>query len=186
MAINHRWACVLLLTSVSAFAAPKWEMIPAESSLTFTGTMNDAPTSGSFKSFDGQIEFDKDKLDHNHVHIKVMMGSVSTSYADIAETLKMPEWLDVKLFPEAHFDATHFTKKADNQYQATGTIKIRDKSVPVTLNFSTETLGKNKMRVKGSTSVRRLVFGIGQGEWASTSEVKDDVQVNFVLTASTK
>ncbi|EKD71652.1 MAG: hypothetical protein ACD_46C00135G0005, partial [uncultured bacterium] len=31
-----------------------------------------------------------------------------------------------------------------------------------------------------------LVFGIGQGEWESTDEVKNEVTVNFILTATLK
>lgn len=63
---------------------------------------------------------------------------------------------------------------------------IRDKSVPVTLTFSAEELALNKQQVIGSTVIKRSTFGVGQGEWASTDEVKDEVTVKFKVVAVRK
>ena len=89
----------------------------------------------------------------------------------------------MKLFPEAIFESESFKKTGNNQYQVDGKLTIRDKTVPVVLTFSTEELTKTKGRVKGSTTVKRMMFGVGQGEWSDTNAVKDDVQVNFTMTA---
>jgi hypothetical protein len=35
--------------------------------------------------------------------------------------------------------------------------------------------------MKGSASLRRLAFGLGQGEWASTEWVGDEVDIRFEL-----
>jgi polyisoprenoid-binding protein YceI len=55
------------------------------------------------------------------------------------------------------------------------------------VNFAEEETSSNdKVKVKGSLIIKRTVFGVGQGEWASTKEVKDDVVVDFVVTAVKK
>lgn len=36
---------------IQASDLPQWEIIPAESEISFTATQNDAPFSGSFKKF---------------------------------------------------------------------------------------------------------------------------------------
>jgi polyisoprenoid-binding protein YceI len=37
--------------------------------------------------------------------------------------------------------------------------------------------------VKGKTTIKRSLFGVGQGDWSKTDAVKDDVLVEFVLAA---
>lgn len=177
----------LLLAPVIAKASvPEWKIIPSESSITFTGIQNDAPASGKFKKFSGEIRLDPNQLNASKVRIVIDMNSVSTSFSDFTSTLITSDWFNVTLFPQAVFESTHFTKLGENKYQANGTLTIRDKTIPVTLTFVAEELSKTKGRVKGSTTLKRTVFGVGQGEWADTEAVKDDVQVNFTITAASK
>ena|SRR3990167_305043 len=174
---------VLLMPAMAIATVPKWQVIPSESSITFTGIQNDAPASGKFKKFNGEISFDPAQLNASKVRIIIDMNSVSTSYSDFTSTLLTSDWFNVKSFPQAIFEATDFTKISENTYQANGMLTIRDKTAPVTLTFSTEELSKTKGRVKGSITVKRMMFGVGQGEWSDTNAVKDDVQVSFTMTA---
>jgi polyisoprenoid-binding protein YceI len=177
----------IFMISTMAFAAvPEWQMIPGESSITFTGTQNGAPATGSFKKFTGEIKLDPNQLNDSKVRMVIDMNSVTTTYSDLTSTLLTPDWFSVKVFPQAVFETTHITKVGDNKYKADGTLTIRDKTVPVTLAFTSEDAGKDKERVKGTTTLKRTAFGIGQGEWADTDTVKDDVTVNFVITAVKK
>jgi len=95
------------------------------------------------------------------------------------------DWFNAKVFPKAEFKSKQIEKTGDNQYNAKGTLTIRDKSVPVTLNFSAE-YNESKGSVVGSTVIKRSDFGVGQGEWAGTDEIKDDVTVSFKVAAIKK
>lgn len=186
---SQTWVITLLLLLVPIIAkaaVPQWQIIPNESSITFKGTQNNAPVSGKFNKFTGEIAFDPNQLSASKVRIVVDMNSVSTSYSDFTSALLTSDWFHVKLFPEAIFEANYFTKIGENKYEADGNMTIRDKTVPVKLTFTGEALSKTKGRVKGSIILKRLVFGIGQGEWESTDEVKNEVTVNFILTATLK
>ncbi len=181
---------LLILCLVSIFPmiahATAWEIIPKDSSIIFTATQNNSPVAGQFKSFSGDIDFDPAALNASHVQITVDMTSVSTSYKDIETTLKTPEWFNTKLFPKAIFKAAQFTKTGDNTYQANGTLTIRDKTVPILLNFKLDEYAQTKAHASGSTQLKRTAFGVGTGEWAKTDEVKDDVRVDFVLAVEKK
>ncbi|WP_269570334.1 YceI family protein [Legionella tunisiensis] len=93
---------------------------------------------------------------------------------------------NVQMFPKAEFKATEFNKTGDKTYQAIGTLTIRDKSAPVTLTFTAEETSPGMALVQGSTTLKRSTFGVGQGDWASTDEIKDDVKVDFKLVAKKK
>lgn len=174
---------IFLVPLISYAIAPSWKIVSTESSITFTGIQNDAPASGSFKKFTGIINFDPNQLNDSKVKIEIDMNSVSTSYSDFTSTLITDDWFNVKLFPTAVFETSHFVKIGNDKYQANGSLTIRDKSVPVTLLFEAKELSKTKVLVEGNTTLRRTQFGVGQGEWADTEAVKDDVQVSFKITA---
>lgn len=186
------WTKILLMgmlfcLSLTANAAvSQWQIVPNESELTFTATQNGSPVTGKFKQFTGEIYFDPNDLAGSQVKIIVNTGSITTSYAEVADTLVTSDWFNAKLFPQAVFTANRFTKLADKTYQADGTLTIRNKTAPVKVTFTQEDYTATHARMKGSATLKRSVFGVGQGEWASTNEVKDDVQVNFVLSAVKK
>ena len=167
-------------------AAQSWLIVPDESSIGFTGTQNGAPVKGSFKTFTGDIQFDPKQLAVSSVRIEVNMTSIATPYSDLTSTLVTPDWFNTNVFPKAIFTAKEFAQIGEHQFQAKGELTIRDKKVPVMVVFNLDELPNNKDRVVGMFTVKRTDFGVGQGEWSSTSEVKDEVDVDFVITALKK
>lgn len=185
---SKQWMVMTLLSlpMLANAAAPSWQIIPNESTLIFTGTQNGSPAVGGFKKFTGTINFDPKQLSTSNVHIVVDMNSLTSSYSDLTSTLATGDWFNIKMFPEAIFDASNFKELGNNKYQAVGTLSIRDKKAPVTLIFNFKELSQTKADVQGSTSIKRTQFGVGQGEWADTSTVKDDVGINFHIIADKK
>ncbi len=177
---------LLSLTLVANAAATAWEIIPSESNIGFTGTQNGAPVKGSFKTFTGDIQFDPKQLASSSVRIEVNMASLATPYSDLTDTLITSDWFNVSAFPKAIFTAKEFAQIGEHQFQAKGELSIRDKKVPVMVVFNLEPLANDKDRVVGMFTVKRTDFGVGAGEWSSTKEVKDDVDIDFVITASKK
>lgn len=178
---------ILVFVSLMATAGvPAWNIVPNESSINFTATQNNSPVSGTFKAFTGDIHFDPAQLNASNVTITVDLASVTTSYAEVADTLKMADWFDVKNHPQAVFKASKFSKVSDNNYKADGTLTIRDKTLPITLTFIVDQFTPSNLHLKGSAVLKRTDFGVGQGDWAKTDAVKDEVQVNFILSAMKK
>lgn len=177
---------LILLPVVSIAAVPSWKIIPNESSLSFTAVQNGAPVTGKFTNFTGNIDFDLNQLGESNVKIIIDVGSISDAYNQLSDTLKAPEWFDVKLFPQAIFQSTGFVKTGDKTFQVSGNLTIRDKTLPVTLTLTQEEYSQTKARMKGTTTIKRTAFGVGQGEWADTKTVKDDVQVDFIITGVKK
>lgn len=179
-------ALIAAVFPMATYAITEWEIVPKESSLTFTGIQNNAPVSGSFKNFKGTIAFDPEKLSESKVNVLVDTRSINTPYEELTSTLQTSDWFNVKSYPDASFTATRFIKISNDTFEADGMLKIRDKTQPISITFTSENLSNDKVRVKGSTDLKRTAFGVGQGEWADTKEIKDDVKVEFILTAIKK
>ena len=174
---------LLLLPGMALALVTSWKIVPERSKIIFIARQNGAPVTGKFTSFNGKIHFNPDKLSESKARIIVDMNSISTTYQDLTDTLKAADWFDMKLFPDAVFNSSTFSKVGDNQYQAKGTLTIRDQTVPLTLMFTFKQPTADTAQVVGSTLLKRNAFGVGQGEWASTIEVQDDVKVNFTVHA---
>jgi len=184
-----KWIASLVIICapiMSLASIPTWQIIPTNSSLTFTATQNGAPVTGTFKTFSGEINFDPNQLSASKVKIIIDVASVSDAYNQLADTLKTSDWFNVKTFPQAIFQSTEFSKTKDGSYESKGTLAIRDKTLPVMLTFTLEEYSQTHARIKGSTMIKRTAFGVGQGEWADTKAVKDDVQINFTIVAVKK
>jgi polyisoprenoid-binding protein YceI len=179
--------CLLIMTPLLAQAAmQQWVIVPSDSQLTFTATQNNSPVSGEFKSFGGEIKVDPEDLSSAKIVIDVNIDSLSTSYTELKKILLSADWFDSKKFPKALYQSTQLKKTGKETYEAIGTLMMRDKQAPVVLNFTVQSPSSNKKLVIGKTHIRRSVFNVGQGEWASTSEIKDEVNIQFKLVAVAK
>lgn len=176
------FVCTPLLANAQSI--PAWKILPNESKVSFTGTQNGAPLTGEFKKYTGEIKFDPNQLNASKANIIVEMNSINTSFIDVTNTLKSAEWFDVKKFPQASFNSKKFTQLNPNNFKVDGDLTIRDKTFPVSLIFTSEEISNTKIKIKGNFSLKRSQFGVGQGEWAATDVVKDEVQINFLITAA--
>lgn len=186
--IHHGMIVLLfLLMPLGAEATPpEWQIDSSQSHLSFTATQNGAPVKGLFKTFTGEIFVDPANYKTSSIHIVIDMNSISTDYSDVRDTLLTSDWFNVKVFPKAEFKSTNFNKTGNNTYQANGNLTIRDKSVPVILTFTAEQSTPDTGVVVGSTVLKRSAFGVGQGEWASTDQIQDEVKVDFKVVAKKK
>ena len=170
---------VLVCGSV-ALAATQWTLQPKESKLTFVGTQAGAEFQGVFERFTADLKFDPQDLAGSRFDVKIDMASVNTKDSERDDTLKTPDLFAVKQFPGSHYVADKFAAKGGNKFTATGKLTLRNvtRDVPIEFTFEKKNGGA---WLKGSAQLKRLDFGVGQGEWTDTSEVANEVKVNFTL-----
>jgi polyisoprenoid-binding protein YceI len=89
----------------------------------------------------------------------------------------------VPKFKQAHFIASQIVKTASG-YEAVGKLTIRDVTrdtrVPFAFRNASEA-GANVGYMTGKTTIRRLDFGVGHGDWKATDQVGNEVTVSFAL-----
>ena len=174
-------AATLLMFAAPTFAAT-WTVDPAQSKLGFSGTQTEQPFSGTFKTWTGSIDFDPTKPDAAHVLVTIDTGSATTADTQRDEALPQEDWFDVAKFPKATFEATGFTPRGPNAYEAKGKLTIRGIAKDVTLPFTLTTTGDMAHAV-GKANLIRTDFGVGQGDWASPQWVAFEVNVDIDLKA---
>ncbi|WP_291587334.1 YceI family protein [Comamonas sp. UBA7528] len=155
-------------------------LVPAQSSINFTAKQMGVPLQGQFKKFDAQVSFDTAKPETSKIHFTVETGSATMGSKETDSNLLGADWFNIAKFPKATFDSTAVKALGGGKYQVDGTLTIKGNaqkvSVPVVLTQSGATT-----IAAGTLPLKRLSFKIGDGDWADTSMVADEVTVQFKL-----
>jgi cytochrome b561 len=164
----------------SLAAAPiagTWTGGNASGSLEFHFRQAGAATGGSFGKFTVTLETTADGAP---ARLTVVVGtdSIGTKDKDRDTALRSTDLFDVKKFPQAIFAASLFRRTAEGRYEAQGKLTIRDVTREITLPFTLATaVGAPGPRISGELPIKRLDYGVGQGEWRSTEMVDDAVTI---------
>ncbi len=186
MKITSSIALLAVSTAALSFsnsALAQQKLIPAQSEISFVTKQMGVPLDGHFKKFDAQINFDTAKPDAAKIAFTVDSGSATLGAPESDAELPKAAWFNVAKFPQATFQSSSVKALGGGKYEVTGklTIKgnIKDIDVPVAL-----TQANGVTTATGQFALKRLAYKIGEGEWADTSMVADDVQVKFKLAIS--
>ena len=166
------------LSGLSASALAQQKLLPAQSELSFAAKQMGVPVSGHFKKFDANISFDAAKLATSKVTFTVDMGSATMGSAEADSALPTAPWFNVPKFPQATFTSSAFKALGGGQYELAGQLSIKGQAQPVRVPLSMTQSGAVTVAT-GVLPIKRLAFKIGDGDWADTSMVADDVQVKF-------
>lgn len=175
---------VLLLFTLPAQAQQK--LVPAQSEIGFVTRQMGVPVEGSFRRFDAQLALDPKQPSAAKISFTIDLGSASIGTAETETELRKPEWFDTKKFPRATFTSTAVKPIAAGQFEVAGTLSIKGKGRPVTVPVTLAAVAgvPTATVASGAFVLKRLDFTIGDGDWADTSVVANEVQVRFRLTLS--
>jgi polyisoprenoid-binding protein YceI len=173
-----RWAaaCALLI----AAPAMAQQVVPAQSEVGFVSKQMGVPVEGRFKQWTAKIAFDPKKAEAGSVAFTIQTGSASFGAPEIDGEVPKAEWFNAAKFPQASFASSAIKALGGGKFEVRGKLAIKgatqDVVVPVTV-----TQAGAASTASGSFVIKRLDFKIGEGEWADTSMVANDVTVKFKL-----
>lgn len=185
------WKILILTLVTSLFVIfpavaeiSNYKLIKEKSVLKFYAINNNAPVEGEFKDFFADIKFNPDKPEEGKITVEVQIASVFANYDEVVKNLISKDWLNSSEFPKALFTSEKISRmpNSDNYY-AEGKLKLRDKTMPVVLNFQLQFIDEKNAIAKGYVTLRRSEFGVGQGQWAKDDVVKNEVRVEFRVVA---
>ena len=186
--MKHISTLAIAALSAVAFIAPgsvfaQQKLVPAQSDISFVTKQMGVPLEGHFKKFDSQISFDPAKPDTAKIAFTIDTGSATLGAPESDAELPKASWFNVAKFPQAGFQSSAVKSLGAGKFQVNGKLTIKgnakDVEVPVAL-----TQANGITTAVGQFAIKRLTFKIGEGEWADTSMVADDVQVKFKLAIS--
>ena len=172
-------ASTLLLAALPAQA--QQQLVPAQSSVEFTAKQMGVPLQGHFKKFDAQVAFDPAKLAASRIRFTVDTGSATMGARETDAELPKAPWYNVPQIPQATFESSAIKALGGGKFDVAGKLTIKGTAVNVSVPVALVQSGATTTAT-GVLPLKRLAFKIGDGEWADTSMVADEVQVKFKLT----
>jgi polyisoprenoid-binding protein YceI len=112
-----------------------WNIDPVHSGINFSVRhMVVSKVRGRFTKYSGSLAIDDADLTRSTVAATIDAASIDTGTAQRDTHLRSPDFLDVERFPEIRFRSTRIHKLADDRYEVTGDLTIRDVTREVSLD----------------------------------------------------
>ncbi len=182
-------ACSAALAANSNSALPPlFKTDPVHSTLQFSFRQAGAIARGTFGRFTTEFRFDAGNLAASSLAVNVDIASLDTRDKERDGLLRGADLFLAARYPSANFRSTSLLRRRDGNYEALGKLTIRGVSRPVRLPLAiqvTRQAGLTTLTLRGAILVRRLDFGVGQGDWKSTEWVDNDVTIKFDVLLTT-
>jgi polyisoprenoid-binding protein YceI len=169
------------LAALGAQAVEYKTIVANKSDITFGYKQMGVNMDGHFKTFAAKMNVDPAKLAQAKVSFEVDLASFDTG-TEADQEVQGKSWFNTSAFPKATFNAHQIKALSPQQWEVSGTLTIKGKSVEVKFPLQVATQG-NTAVFKGTFAVRRADFGIGEGSWSKFDIVANEVQIRFQLTA---
>jgi cytochrome b561 len=176
-------ALICVPAAHAAAAGSAFGLVPAHSTLTYGFTQAGAENQGEFKSFAATFDPTAGRLE-----VVIDMRSFDTGDQQRNGILGGKDLFDVTQYPQSRFIASRIARTATG-YEATGSLTLRGVTRAVAVPFTWRTTmsqGHPVGYLTGQMTVRRLDFGVGQGQWQSTEWVGNDVTLHYSLELAPK
>jgi polyisoprenoid-binding protein YceI len=169
------------LLASSAFAAPL-KVDAAKSSVGVTFKQMGVAVDAKFNKLVAQVDYDAAKPENAKASVEIDVASFDLGDPDYSAEVRKKEWFHAIQFPKATFNSTKIRAIGPGKLEVVGKLTLKGKSTDLQFPLSVKKEGGAQV-FEGSVPIKRLVFGIGDGEWKDTSVVADEVAIKFRIVA---
>ena len=182
---------LLLITAAIAFTASAlaqaktWKIDPNHTAAQFSVRhLGISTVRGAFTKVSGTATYDPADPGKDSIEVTIDASSVDTRVEMRDNDLRSPNFFDVAKYPTLTFKSKRVEVAGAGKLKVTGDLTIRDVTRELRLPFTFRTAdeqGVASAYMNGKVTIRRLDFGVGQGDWRATDQVGDAVAVSFAL-----
>ena len=176
---------VALLGFSAASQAAEWVLEPG-SQVIFEYTYGTDPYEGRFNDVQANFDIDPARPTSCKFDVTINIEDIDVDSPEVLDYLLDYELFDVDTWPTATFSAKSCRLTGVNSFESDGTLTIRDETHPMSFPFelSIETCdGQVCFHMTSEVEILRLEYGVGQGYWANTAEVPNEVKIKVDVYA---
>jgi polyisoprenoid-binding protein YceI len=170
-----------LLVPLFGQAAPL-KIDAARSSVGAVFKQMNVPVEAKFKQFTAAIDYDAKHPESAKAQVNIATASLDIGDPEYNREVGKKEWFNTAQFPQANFVSSAIKPAANGTMAVTGKLTIKGKTADVAFPLTVHTEA-GKQVFEGQIPIRRLTFGIGEGEWSDTSMLANEVIIKFRVAA---
>lgn len=177
---------IALFTTGFAANAAEWALDPGLSQVIFEYSYGTDPYQGRFSNVQANFDIDPMSPTSCKFDVAINIEDIEVDSPEVLDYLLDYELFDVDTWPTATFTAEKCRLTGVNTFEADGTLTIRDQTNPMTFPFelNIDTCdGQVCFNLTSEVEILRLEYGVGQGYWANTAEVPNEVTVKVDVYA---
>ena len=178
----YRWLPLLAVLAFVASAAAAQGVVFEKSAIRFVTKQMGANVEGQFRKWKASVVFKPQALASSKAEFDIDLASIDFASEEFEAEVRGTVWFDTTKFPVAHFASTSIKDLGSGRYEMAGRLTIkgitRDVVVPVTVR--TDAAG-NRL-AEGRFTLKRLDYKLGEGLWADTDMVANEVVVAVRMT----
>lgn len=162
---------------------PVWNIDYQNSAIKFSADQAGAPFEGVWEKWQAIMQFDATQLNKSGFIVTIDTTQVNSKDQERDGYIVGEDFFDTNLFKTATFIAEQFEPQSSNEFTSQGRLSIKGLSKPVLFTF-TVVQTEGLVELIGSASLDRFAWNIGMGDWADTSWVGQQVEVNVKVVAT--
>lgn len=173
-------AAALPFVAMNVSAAEFSQLQADKSKVAFQYEQMGVKLDGHFKTFSADLSFDPASPERAKASLEVDLASVDTGSPDADTEVVTKPWFDVPSYPKARFVASSLKAAGGDNYEIAGKLSIKGTEKEVSFPASFKADGEQGV-FKGSLTIKRGDYSIGEGDWSSFDIVANDVVIDFEL-----
>jgi len=138
---------------------------------------------GRFRKWKANVVFLPNDLPKSKVEFDIDLASIDLASEDSEKEVQGRVWFDTARFPVGRFTSTSIKNLGGDKYNIAGQLSLKGITKDVVVPIALKKDATGNSLAEGNFTVKRLDYKIGEGLWADTDTVANEVivRVRMVL-----
>lgn len=172
--------CLAVALLVAPCSAAAQTVDPARSEIAFGFRQENVPGSGRFRKFAADVAFDAARPEALRAAVEVDVTSVDLGDPGWNSDIQGASWFSTRRFPKATFVASGAKALGGGRFEAPAKFTLKGVTRDVVATFTAKAEADGIL-LEGAVPLKRTEFGVGDGAWADTRVVANEVAVRFKM-----
>jgi len=165
-----------MLMAASGAASAQGVLID-KSEIRFVSRQMGVNVEGRFRKWKANVDFRPEDLARSQAGFEVDLASIDLASEESEAEVRRPAWFDTARFPVAKFASTGMKSLGGDRFEIAGTLSLKGIAKDVVVPMAMKGDAAGNRVAEGEFKVRRLEFKVGEGLWADTDTIANDVTV---------
>ena len=148
-----------------------------KSEIRFVSKQMGASVEGRFRRWKANVDFRPGDLAKSKANFEVELASIDLASLETETETRRSVWFDTARFPLATFTSTAIRSVGGDRYEIAGTLAMKGVAKDIVVPVALRKDAAGNAVAEGQFTLKRLEFKIGEGVWADTDAIANDVVV---------
>jgi len=148
-----------------------------KSEIRFVSKQMGVTVEGRFRKWKANVDFRPKELAKSKAEFEIELASIDLASEESESEVRRTVWFDTAKFPVAKFASTAMKDLGGDRYEIAGTLSMKGSAKDVIVPVGIRKDASGNSVAEGQFTLKRLEFKVGEGLWADTDAVANEVLV---------